>query len=311
MADRVLITEAVHAPLDALGRRLRADVREGLWSDGGELRQAVAGCAGLVVRNQTRVDRALLAAAPHLRVVGRLGAGLDNLDLDALRERGIAVVHGGGLNARAVAEYVVGAVLDLARGLAAGDRAVRNGAWSRRTGVELRGRTLGVLGLGRTGAATGRLGMALGMRVIGHDPYSQHRVPGVEQVSREQLFARAWVLTVHVPLSAETRGIVGPRELAALPDGAILVNAARGGVVDEDALFEALRSGHLGGAALDVRTEEPPGPRDRFAAVDDVLLTPHLAGLTGESQAAIAAHVLSGVRRVLSGLAPRPPAIVP
>jgi phosphoglycerate dehydrogenase-like enzyme len=311
LPDRVLITEAVHAPLDPLGRRLEADLREGLWSDGSGLREAVARCAGLVVRNQTRVDRSLLTAARQLRVVGRLGVGLDNLDLDALRERGITVVHGGGLNARAVAEYVVGAVLDLARSLAASDRAVRNGAWSRRTGLELRGRTLGVLGLGKTGTETARLGRALGMRVIGHDPYSQRRVPSVEQVSIEELFARAAVLSLHVPLTRETRGLVGGKELAALPDGAILVDAARGGIVDEDALFEALCSGRLGGAALDVRTEEPPESRDRFGALGNVLLTPHLAGLTEESQAAIAAHVLSGVRRVLSGLAPRPPAIVP
>jgi D-3-phosphoglycerate dehydrogenase len=310
LADRVLVTEAVHAPLEPLGRKLQVDLREGLWSDGPGLRAAVAECAGLVVRNQTRVDRSLLAAAPRLRVVGRLGAGLDNLDLDALRERGITVVHGGGLNARAVAEYVMGAVLALARGLVAGDRAVRSGTWNRRTGFELRGKTFGLIGLGSTGAETGRLARRLGMRVIGHDPYSQRGVAGVEQVQLEDLFARASVLSVHVPLTPETRGLVGREELAALPQGTILVNAARGGVVDEDALYDALHSGHLGGAALDVRAGEPPEPDDRFNALNNVLLTPHLAGLTSESQAAIAAHVLTGVRRVLSGLEPRAPAIL-
>lgn len=310
MADLVLITEAVHAPLGALGRRIRVEVRDGLWSDRNALHEAVAECAGLVVRNQTRVDRSLLDAAPRLRVVGRLGAGLDNLDLDALREREIAVVHGGGLNARAVAEYVMGAVLSLARGLTASDREVRSGVWNRRTGFELRGRTLGLIGLGRTGAETGRLGRALGMRVIGRDPYSQRPVAGVEQVLPEELFRRATVLSVHVPLTPETRGLVGRDELSALPQGALVVNAARGGVVDEDALYDSLCSGHLGGAALDVRTAEPPKPGDRFTGLDNAVLTPHLAGLTQESQAAIAAHVLTGVRRVLTGLAPRAPAIV-
>jgi len=311
LADRVLVTEALNASLEPLGRKLQVDVREGLWSDVTALREAVAGCAGLIVRNQTRVDRPLLAVAPRLRVVGRLGAGLDNLDLDALRERGITVVHGGGLNARAVAEYVVGAVLALARGLAASDRSVRSGAWNRKTGFELRGKTLALLGLGKTGVQTARLGRALGMRVSGHDPYNHRQVAGVEQVQPEELFARAAVLSVHVPLTPQTRGLVGREFLATLPEGAIVINAARGGVVDEDALYDALRSGHLGGAALDVRTGEPPEPDDRFNSLDNALLTPHLAGLTEESQAAIATHVLTGVRRVLSGFEPRGPAILP
>jgi phosphoglycerate dehydrogenase-like enzyme len=301
LADRVLVTEAVHASLEPLGKKLDVDLRDGLWTDGNELRTGVAECAGLIVRNQTRVDRPLLGAAPHLRVVGRLGAGLDNLDLDALRERGIRVVHGGGLNARAVAEFVLGAALVLARGLASGDRGVRNGNWERRTGFELRGRTIGLIGLGSTGVATGRVARGLGMKVIGHDPYSSRQVAGVERVRPDTLFPLAAVLSVHVPLTPETRGMVGREELAALPERAMVVNAARGGVVDEDALYDALRSGRLGGAALDVRDAEPPEPGDRFNALENVLLTPHLAGLTEESQAAIAAHVLSGVRQVLGG----------
>ncbi len=310
LADRVLITEAVHAPLDPLGRELSVDLRDGIWSDPASLQEAVARCSGLIVRNQTRVDRRLLGAAPGLRVVGRLGAGLDNLDLDALRERGVTVVHGGGLNARAVAEYVLGAALTLARGLASGDRDVRGGAWNRRTGFELGGKTLGLLGLGRTGAETGRLAGALGMRVVGHDPYAHGAVTGVEQVAPDELFHRAMVLSVHVPLTPQTRGIVGRAELARLPQGALVINAARGGVVDEDALYDALRGGRLGGAALDVRVVEPAPPDDRFKTLDNVLLTPHLAGLTEESQTAIAAHVLDEVRRVLSGSAPVGPATV-
>lgn len=297
MSARVLITEAVNAGLDPLDG-LDVDARDGLWRDRPALIEAIAGASGLVVRNQTQVDSELIVAAPHLRVVGRLGAGLDNLDLAALGERGIEVVHGGGINARAVAEYVIGAALDLSRRLACSDREVRAGTWTRHIGRELRGRVLGVVGLGATGAETARLGLALGMKVLGFDPYLP-APEGVEPTSVAELSRRSEVLSVHVPLNDRTRGLIGAAELAALPTGAIVINAARGGVIDETALLAALERGGLGGAALDVRTAEPPPADDPFREREDVLLTAHIAGLTTESQVAIAAHVLTGVRRVL------------
>jgi len=300
VADRrVLITERVNAGLEPLGD-LVTDERDGLWRDRADLLRAVADADGLVVRNQTVVDSELVASARRLRVVGRLGAGLDNLDLAALQQRGIEVVHGGGINARAVAEYVIGAALDLSRRLARSDREVRRGHWDRHVGRELRGRVLGVLGLGATGAETARLGLALGMTVLGHDPHLATPT-GVRGSTLAEICSRADVLSVHVPLIESTRGIIGPAELSSLPAGAIVINASRGGIVDEDALLAALESGHLGGAALDVRVIEPSSAGDRFATRDDVLLTAHLAGLTDESQSAIAAHVLAGVRRVLTG----------
>lgn len=297
--ERVLISEAVNADLDPLVG-LTVDEQDGIWRDRAALLEAVAGAAGLVVRNQTRVDAELIAAAPMLRVVGRLGAGLDNLDLLALRERGIGVVHGAGINARAVAEYVIGAALDLSRRLSQSDREVRDGKWFRHVGRELSGRTLGVIGLGATGAETARLGMALGMTVLGYDPVLEPPI-GVSPAGIEAIVARADVLTVHVPLLDVTRGLIGAAELRALPEGAIVVNASRGGVIDEDALLEALREGRLGGAALDVREVEPPPADDPFRDRDDVLLTAHVAGLTAESQVAIAEHVLAGVRSALLG----------
>lgn len=298
MADPlVLITEAVNAGLAPLGS-LAVEERDGIWRDRPALLAASAGAAALIVRNQTRVDAELITAARGLRVVGRLGAGLDNLDLIALRDRGIEVVHGGGINARAVAEYVIGAALDLSRGLSRSDREVRVGGWNRRVGRELRGRVLGVIGLGATGAETARLGLALGMTVLGYDPYleppAQVTAAGIGEIAR-----RADVLTVHVPLTEATRGLIGAVELRALPEGAIVVNASRGGIIDEEALLAALDEGRLGGVALDVRASEPPLPGDPFRDREDVLLTAHIAGLTTESQAAIAAHVLAGVRRVL------------
>lgn len=294
---RVLIAEAVNAGLEPLGG-ITVDERPGIWRDRPALLMAVTGAAGLVVRNQTRVDAELIAAAPELRVVGRLGAGLDNLDLAALRQRGIEVVHGGGINSRAVAEYVMAAALDLSRRLARSDREVRAGGWDRHVGRELNGRILGVIGLGATGAETARLGLAFGMTVLGYDPHLEPP-PGVVAATIGDLLARADVLTVHVPLVDATRGLIGAPELRALPAGAIVVNASRGGIIDEDALLAILEEGRLGGAALDVRQIEPPAPGDPFRGRDDVLLTAHVAGLTVESQAAIAAHVLSGMRRVL------------
>ncbi len=295
---RVLITEAVNGPLSALAG-FEVEERDGLWRDPPALKSAVRDCAALIVRNQTAVDRELIGAARGLRVVGRLGVGLDNLDLEALRERSIEVVHGGGLNARAVAEYVVGACFVLARRLATSDREVRAGEWRRHLGVELRGRAMGLIGLGATGAETAKLALALGMSVAGSDPVLD-APSGVRKVSLEEVLRRSEFVSVHVPLAESTRGLLGEEQLAMLPAGAIVVNAARGGVVDEAALLRALESGHLAGAALDVRVSEPPPQPDPFAGRDDVLLTAHLAGLTQESQRAIADQVLAGVRQLLT-----------
>ena len=295
---RVLITEELHASHAALGDDVEVFEEADLWSRPEDLRRQIASAEGLVVRNHTIVDRELLAAAPVLRVVGRMGAGLDNVDVEALRERGVNLVHGRGLNARAVAEYALGAAIVLVRRMTEADRQVRAGQWRRHVGLELRGQRLGVVGLGATGAELCRLGLALGMEVIGHDPFLAP--PGlVAAASLEELLRRSLVVSLHVPLVPATRNLIGGAQLALMPPGAILVNAARGGVVDEVALADALRSGALGGAALDVRAKEPPPPDDPLRGLENVLLTPHLAGLTRQSQQAIAEHVLRTIRQVL------------
>ena len=297
---RVLITEELNASYAELGDDVEVVEEADLWSRREDLRRQIAGAQGLVVRNHTIVDRELLAAAPALQVVGRLGAGLDNVDAEALRERGTALVHGRGLNARAVAEYALAAAIVLVRRMTEADRQVRAGQWRRHVGLELRGQRLGVVGLGATGAELCRLGLALGMDVIGHDPFlAPPELVGAAPL--EELLRRSLVVSLHVPLVPATRNLIGGAQLALMPRGAILVNAARGGVVDEVALADALRSGALGGAALDVRVEEPPSSDDPLRALDNVLLTPHLAGLTTQSQQAIAQHVLRGVRQVLLG----------
>jgi D-3-phosphoglycerate dehydrogenase len=305
---RVLITEPVDAPLEPLGR-LEIDHRPEIWRHRSELLQAVAGCAALVVRAQTRVDRELLEAAPSLQVVGRLGVGVDNLDLDALRERGIAVAYAAGLNARSVAEYVIGAALDLARGLARADRGVRAARWERPPAFELRGRTIGVVGLGATGSAVARLARALGMHVVGFDPLITRPIAGLRRMALDDVLSTADIVTLHVPLIPHTRKLIGARELSLLQPGAMLINAARGGVIDEAALLDALQHGRLGGAALDVREQEPPPVPDPFAGLDQVLLTPHVAGRSAEAEAAVARSVLTDVRRILEGKEPRGPVI--
>jgi (S)-sulfolactate dehydrogenase len=255
-----------------------------------DLAAAVADARALVVRNRTQVRGALLAAAPRLRVVGRLGVGLDNIDVDACKARGIAVRPATGANDVSVAEYVIAAMLVLLRRAWFATPDVLAGRWPRMStiGGEARGRTLGLIGLGAIARETAHRARAMGMDIVAHDP---HLPVGHDAwklaASREleTLLAEADVVSLHVPLTAETRHVLGKANLARMKRGAILVNAARGGIVDEAALAEALRSGHLGGAALDVFEREPldAASAQVFAGVPNLLLTPHIAGVTEES----------------------------
>jgi phosphoglycerate dehydrogenase-like enzyme len=292
-----LIAEAVHASLEALGDGFEVVEVPDLWSHRAELLARVSDVDALVVRNMTRVDRQLLAAASALRVVGRLGSGLDNLDLEAMGERGIELVHGRGLNCQAVAEYVIGAAITVGRRLLESDRDVRAGTWFSYSGTELAGGTLGIVGGGETGTAVCRLGRALGMTVLCTDPYREPP-PGAERVGLDDLLRRSLVVSLHVPLTEETRHLIGAREIGIMRRDGILINVARGGVVDEEALAMALSAGRLGGAAIDVRPQEPPAS-DPLRGLDRVLLTAHLAGHTERSQRTIAEHVLGGLRSFL------------
>lgn len=249
--------------------------------------------------------------APELRIVGRLGAGLDNLDLGALGHSDITVLHGAGLNATAVAEYTLCAAVVLARKLLLSDRRVRDGEWLREQGMELGGRTLGIVGVGRAGVATARLAQAYGMHVLGFDPFLDAFPPDIERQDLDGLLRRADVLSLHVPLTPSTTGMIGARELALMPDHAILVNAARGRVVDESALYDALVGGKIHGAALDVREIEDGMKEDQFIHLPNVLLTPHVAGLTDVSQTAIVNSIFRDIGRILSGEDPEGPAIRP
>lgn len=282
-----------------------------LWRDRERLSAALATADALIVRNQTRVDAALLAAAPALKVVGRLGVGLDNLDLPALRERGVTVVTGGTANAIAVAEYAMGAFLAMARRLVAADASTRTGGWDRAafTGFELYGKTLGLIGLGDIGARVARRGAAFGMRVIAHDPvitttHFNAAELGVTLMSLDEVLRQADFVSLHVPLLPSTANLIDSARLAMMKPTAYLVNTSRGGIVDEADLAAALKSGGLAGAALDVRVSEPPGRDDPLAGAPNVLLTPHIAGITDEAQDRISVAVAEDTLRALRGERP-------
>ena len=276
--------------------------------DPAALRAALADAAGWVVRNQTRVDAPALDAAPNLRVVARVGVGLDNLDLAALRARCVAVTWAPGSNAASVAEYVLGALIHLWRRFGDATEHVRGGGWDRPAfmGEEAFGRTLGLIGMGDIGARVARRAQAFGLHVVAYDPFVHEATfavqeLGVELLGLDEVLGRADAVSLHVPLTDATRGILGEAALRRMRPGALLVNTARGGLVDEAALARALVDGHLGGAALDVRPLEPPGADDPLARAPRLVLTPHVAGVTRQSNARASMHVAHEVLRALSG----------
>ncbi len=297
MARRVLVSDPLSARAVASLRAtpgLDVEERRGLSED--QLLPLVAGIDAWIVRSATKVTRRLIDAAPGLRWVARAGAGLDNIDVDAARARGIVVLNVPGANAVAVAELTFGLLLALLRQIPAADASLRRGEWDRARwkGGELRGRTLGIVGLGRIGRALAARARAFEMPCVGHDPYvddASVRALGVEPLPLQALLPRAQILTLHLPLTPETRGLIGAAELARLPKGALVVNAARGGLLDEEALHAALVSGALGGAALDVFAAEPPGASP-LLSLPNVVATPHVGAATVEAQEAVGEEIV-------------------
>lgn len=252
--------------------------------------ELVSGCAGLIVGTDP-VTGAVLDAGP-LRAVAKYGAGTDNIDLDAAAARGIPVTTTGNANAASVAELTIGLVFCVARGIPAMDRAIRAGGWERRAGLEVADRTLGIIGYGAIGQQVSQRARALSMHVIAHDPFIEEA--HVPLQSLDDLLAEADVVSVHVPLVAATRGLIGAEQIARMRPGAALIHVARGGVVDEDALADALEDGRLGGAALDCFVQEPLPAGHRLTRIDNVILTPHCGAAT------VNAAVRAGTRAVES-----------
>jgi D-3-phosphoglycerate dehydrogenase len=285
---RVLVADALDP---AAGERLRAaglEVIEKTGLKGAELIGALQGTDGIIVRGATKVTGDVLRAAPTLRAVVRAGTGLDNVDVAVAKERGVTVSNTPAANAISVAELVFGLVLALERHLVAASSDLRRGHWEKTkyAGREVCGRTLGLLGFGRIGREVALRARAFGMDVIACDPVLSRWPAGYEwvpPVTRDELLAQADVLSLHVPLTPETKGAIGARELALMRRDAILVNCARGGVVDEAALHAALAAGALRGAALDVFEKEPPGELP-LLGLPNVIATPHLGASTAEAQ---------------------------
>ena len=305
---RIVITEFMDdAAVVTLAARFDVCYDKDLVDRPDELQVQIADADALIVRNRTSVDAALVAGAPRLRVVGRLGVGLDNIDVKACAARGIEVIPAAGANALAVAEYVIATAMLLLRGAYQSTADVCAGHWPRgalSTGRELSGKTLGLVGYGGIGRLTGKLGRALGMRAIGFDPL----VPAASPLWRDddtaprtfaEVVAEADVLTLHVPLAPATRNLLDAPRIATMKCDAILINTARGGVVDEAAVAAALRARRLGGAALDVFEHEPLGFGSPFAGCPHLVLTPHIAGVTRESNERVSSLIARKVADAL------------
>jgi D-3-phosphoglycerate dehydrogenase len=268
------------------------------------------GWDALVVRSQTRVDAELLAAAaPRLSAVGVASVGTDRIDIEAATRGGVMVVNAPTGNTVAAAEHTMALMLALHRRIPAADASVRAGEWerSRHTGAELRGRTLGIIGLGKIGKAVARRANGFEMRVLAHDPYltaEQAAEHGAKLVGLLELLGRADVITVHTPLTPQTRGLVGRAEIEAMRPGARLLNVARGGIVDEAALADALASGHLAGAAVDVYATEPMTPDNPLRSAPNTVLTPHLGASTAEAQDRVAVEMAEQLLEALAGVTP-------
>jgi D-3-phosphoglycerate dehydrogenase len=270
-----------------------------------ELLTLVADVDALVIRSATQVTAEVLAAAPNLKVVGRAGIGLDNVDVPAATKQGVMVVNAPQSNVISAAEHTIALIMSMARNIPRADEALRHGRWerSRWTGTELYGKTLGVIGLGRIGALVSHRLLAFGMRLVAYDPYiSRERAAqmDVELGTLDQVLAVADFVTIHLPKTKETVGLIGADELARMKPGARLVNVARGGIVDEAALAKAVESGHLGGAAVDVFTEEPTTDSPLFA-LDSVVVTPHLGASTAEAQDKAGVTIAEQVLLALDG----------
>jgi D-3-phosphoglycerate dehydrogenase / 2-oxoglutarate reductase len=298
---KVLVREPIaQAGIDLLRERFEVDV------DGeNDLAERIGEYDAIVIRSATKLDRELIERGTRLKVIGRAGVGVDNVDVEAATRRGIVVANAPESTVTSAAEHTIGLLMALSRNIPQAHAALKQGRWERSQhgGVELAGKTLGVLGFGRIGQQVARRAAGLGMRVVAYDPFvgrDRFRELGAERLETpEEVYATAEFLTLHLPLTAETRGSISREALAAMRDGVRIVNAARGELVDEDALLEALRSGKVAGAALDVFSREPyDGP---LLELPNVVVTPHLAASTEEAQDRAGVIVAEQVAAALEG----------
>ena len=280
-----------------------------LWNRRADLIALLADATALIVRNRTQVNEEIFKAAPHLKIVGRAGVGLDNIDISSADAHGVVVSAALGINAVAVGELTLGLALALLRRVNELDQSTRSGGWDRKAGSEISGKTWGMLGFGATARALARLLQGFGVKVIAYDPFAKVDDSLADElnlslVSQEVVFAHSDLLSLHMPATPETTKMVNQATLASMKPHCVIINVGRGELIDEEALEDALRRKVVAGAALDVRATEPPKD-SRFADLPNVILTPHIAGITIESQAKINEVLVSEVERAISGQLPR------
>ena len=306
---RIVITEFIdERALPALRAKHEVLYDAKLVDDPTRLMKEAASADAIVVRNRTQVRGELLAALAKCRVVGRLGVGLDNIDVAACEARGMQVIPATGANALSVAEYVIASAMLLLRGAYQSTSAVAAGQWPRAAlsnGREIAGKTLGLIGFGSIGQLTAKLAQGLGMTVIAYDAmmdadHPAYGASGVRAAGLDEVIAGADVVSLHVPLVDSTRNLFDADRIASMKRGAVLVNSARGGIVDEAALAAALRSGQLGGAAIDVFGHEPLPASPHFTDCPNLLLTPHVAGVSAESNERVSFLIADKVLEALA-----------
>ena len=308
MSAEILITENIGGYwIGELKKRFSVTVDPDLWRSRDKIKSLLPGCRALIVRNQTRVDADLLSAAADLKIVGRAGAGLDNIEVPAATAKGIVVVSTPDQNSISVAELAIGVMLALARKIPAANQSASAGRWERQkfVGTELYGKNFGVIGFGRIGFLTAIRARALGMRVLAHDQYVSPDSVAVAETHAELMdldavLAQADFVSCHTPLTPETRHLFGYERFCRMKPSAFFLNLSRGEVVDEAGLVRALSEKKLAGAGLDVREQEPPAPGP-LDGLENVILTPHIAAFTREAQARVVAAVCQDVASVLTG----------
>ncbi len=304
MSYKILITDGLDARGQSILRTLaEVDYRESTPAE--QLVGIIADFDALVVRGQTRVTAAVMDAAPRLKVIGRAGVGVDNIELEAAKKHNITVVNAPSSTTVAVAELTMGLLLALAREIPRAEAAMKQGQWLKKQfeGVELSGKTLGIVGFGRIGTEVGKRALAFGMNVIVYDPnVSEHELEhgSAEPVSLQDLFAWSDFISLHLPLNVQTRDLIGPQAFSQMKDGVRIISTARGGIIDEAALLEALKSGKVAGAALDVFGKEPPGLTE-LVSHPRVIATPHMGAQTAEAQSRAAEDIANEVLAALQG----------
>jgi len=301
---RILVTDGLHdSGISILERESDLVVKNDISSE--DLLKEIENFDAIIIRGRTKLNRQLLDGAAKLKVIGRAGVGVDNIDLKTAEEKGITVVNAAGSTTTAVAELTIGLIFALARQIPRADASLKNGEWLKKElmGVELYSKNLGIIGFGRIGSTVGQMAAAVGMRIIACCDFNipeTIRIIGGELMMMEDIFEKADFIAVHTPLTEKTRGLINKETIASMKEGVYLISTARGGIIDETALLEALNSGKIAGAALDVFENEPP-TNIELIKHPHLIATPHIAGQTAEAQKRASADIACEVLAALKG----------